>query len=100
MKLNVIKYFLFFRDIKLLFDDPLPGILIVPEENNYCLIRCVVIGPENTPYEGGLFEFVVRFGPSYPMVPPRVKFLTTDASKVRFNPNLYANGKVCLSILG
>jgi hypothetical protein len=26
--------------------------------------------------------------------------VTTDNGRVRFNPNLYANGKVCLSILG
>lgn len=26
--------------------------------------------------------------------------ITTDSGNVRFNPNLYANGKVCLSILG
>ena len=29
-----------------------------------------------------------------------MKLLTTGGGTVRFNPNLYANGKVCLSILG
>jgi Ubiquitin-conjugating enzyme len=29
-----------------------------------------------------------------------VKFLTTDGGRVRFNPNLYNSGKVCLSLLG
>mmetsp|Transcript_10330 Transcript_10330/g.30927 ORF Transcript_10330/g.30927 Transcript_10330/m.30927 type:complete len:103 (-) Transcript_10330:836-1144(-) len=36
----------------------------------------------------------------YPQSPPRVRNMTTGAGRVRFNPNLYANGKVCLSILG
>ena len=35
-----------------------------------------------------------------PISSPRVKLLTTGGGQVRFNPNLYANGKVCLSLLG
>ena len=30
----------------------------------------------------------------------QVQFLTTGGGKVRFNPNLYECGKVCLSLLG
>jgi ubiquitin-protein ligase len=36
----------------------------------------------------------------YPNSHPHVRILTTGNGKVRFNPNLYANGKVCLSLLG
>jgi len=32
--------------------------------------------------------------------PPSVKYMTTNGGKFRFNPNLYADGKVCLSLLG
>ena len=35
----------------------------------------------------------------YPFEPPKVLILTVDG-RTRINPNLYANGKVCLSILG
>lgn len=63
-------------------------------------IHALVTGPFDTPYEGGLFQFLIRFPPNYPFAPPRVKFLTTGGGLVRFNPNLYQNGKVCLSILG
>ena len=38
--------------------------------------------------------------PDYPQVPPQVCFLTTGGGTVRFNPNLYPCGKVCLSLLG
>jgi hypothetical protein len=31
---------------------------------------------------------------------PQVQFLTTGGGTVRFNPNLYNCGKVCLSLLG
>jgi ubiquitin-conjugating enzyme E2 Z len=57
-------------------------------------------GPFDTPYEGGYFYFILRFPPDYPYSPPRVKFMTTAGGTVRFNPNLYADGKVCLSVLG
>ena len=63
-------------------------------------MNVLVTGPDQTPYEKGFFHFFMRMPHNYPIQPPRVKFLTTGAGVVRFNPNLYANGKVCLSILG
>jgi ubiquitin-protein ligase len=50
-------------------------------------------------YGGGYFEFDMFIPSSYPHSPPKVKFLTTGGGSVRFNPNLYNCGKVCLSIL-
>jgi ubiquitin-protein ligase len=61
----------------------------------YALIE----GPENTPYEGCLLLFSFVFPDDYPFSPPKVLFLTSDG-KTRFHPNLYVDGKVCLSILG
>lgn len=54
----------------------------------------------NDPYYGGMFEFHVFFPSDYPSVPPCVQFMTTASGTVRFNPNLYTCGKVCLSLLG
>lgn len=59
----------------------------------------LVIGPEETPYDGGFYFFELEFPNDYPLQPPRVTFRTGDG-RVRFNPNLYVEGKVCLSILG
>lgn len=56
-------------------------------------------GPDETPYEGCLLLFSVQFPYDYPFSPPKVLFLTSDG-KTRFHPNLYVEGKVCLSILG
>lgn len=64
------------------------------------LWRVLVTGPDDTPYSGGCFIFDAYFPPSYPMVPPQVKMLTTGNNMVTFNPNLYDTGKVCLSLLG
>ncbi|KAH7298672.1 hypothetical protein KP509_25G053400 [Ceratopteris richardii] len=63
-------------------------------------IRALIVGPENTPYENGIFLFDILLGDSYPIQPPKVHFLTTGGGKVTFNPNLYACGHVCLSLLG
>ena len=63
-------------------------------------IHALITGPFDTPYEGGFFYFLIRCPPDYPIRPPRVKLMTTGGGQVRFNPNLYRNGKVCLSILG
>lgn len=42
----------------------------------------------------------MTFTEEYPSNAPIVTFSTTGGGKTRFNPNLYADGKVCLSILG
>jgi len=64
------------------------------------LIRALIIGPESTPYANGCFIFDICLPHNYPVAPPQVKFCTTGGGKVRFNPNLYEDGKVCLSLLG
>ncbi|XP_033096712.1 probable ubiquitin-conjugating enzyme protein 17, partial [Anneissia japonica] len=63
-------------------------------------MRALITGPEGTPYSGGCFLFDIYFPPSYPKGPPMVSILTTGAGTVRFNPNLYSSGRVCLSLLG
>ena len=75
-------------------------------ENEMDKLRVLIIGPEDTPYANGCFLFDVTMGNDYPHLPPKVQFLTTASflsatdRKVRFNPNLYEDGKVCLSLLG
>ncbi|KAI9139502.1 ubiquitin-conjugating enzyme/RWD-like protein [Paraphysoderma sedebokerense] len=47
-----------------------------------------------------MFEFQFNFPTSYPSDAPKVIAVTTNFGRTRFNPNIYADGKVCLSILG
>lgn len=63
-------------------------------------IRALIIGPPETPYEYGFFEFECKMSKEYPIKSPHVRALTTNGGRTRFNPNIYAEGKVCLSILG
>lgn len=75
-------------------------------ENEMDKLRVLIIGPEDTPYANGCFIFDVDMGNDYPNAPPKVQLLTTSSflsasdRRVRFNPNLYECGKVCLSLLG
>jgi len=71
----------------------------VPKEN-LNLFSFMISGPKDTPYENGLFEFHAYLPSDYPNGVPNVLLHTTGNGKVRFNPNLYDSGKVCLSLLG
>ncbi|XP_015778491.1 PREDICTED: (E3-independent) E2 ubiquitin-conjugating enzyme-like [Acropora digitifera] len=81
------------------------------EEHNYlfscssfCLfglqdiLRVMITGPVDTPYEHGLFVFDVRLPQDYPASPPLFHYLSQCSG--RLNPNLYEDGKVCVSLLG
>jgi len=57
-----------------------------------------VFGPEGTPYEDCPMLYSFDICQSFPFEPPKVQFLTYDGS-TRFHPNMYKEGKVCLSIL-
>ena len=58
-----------------------------------------IFGPQDTPYEDCPMLYEINTTTTYPFDPPKVKFLTHDG-KTRFHPNMYVEGKVCLSILG
>ena len=68
------------------------------ENPSYC--RACLTGPANTPYFGGVFFFDVYFPADYPQVPPLLQFLSTVGGTERVHYHLYADGKVCLSLLG
>ncbi|KEG07978.1 ubiquitin-conjugating enzyme e2 [Trypanosoma grayi] len=57
--------------------------------------RAVVVGPDNTSWEGGLFKLRLDFTEEYPCAPPRVRFITKNV----FHPNVYTDGNICLDTL-
>jgi ubiquitin-protein ligase len=69
-------------------------------EDRMDALQFMISGPVDTPYMNGLFLFDTYFPENYPNGPPLVNLATTGKGSVRFNPNLYNNGKVCLSLLG
>jgi len=56
--------------------------------------KATIMGPEDSPYAGGLFFLNIHFPTDYPFKPPKVQFTT----KI-FHPNINSNGGICLDIL-
>ena len=75
------------------------GIYLSIDKKNLMNHHALIIGPKDTPYFGGFFFFEIIYPENYPTNSPQVTLLTIEKN-VRFNPNLYECGKVCLSILG
>lgn len=98
MSSNSIKRIM--SDISKLEQSPLEndGIFWHLDEDNVYNFKALIIGPVDTPYEGGFYFFNFHIPDNYPLDPPKVEYCT-QYNKIRFNPNLYTNGKVCLSIL-
>ncbi|KAL2297646.1 hypothetical protein Nmel_016198 [Mimus melanotis] len=67
-------------------------------EDRQDLFSALIKGPTRTPYEDGLFLFDIQLPNIYPAVPPLFRYLSQCSG--RLNPNLYDNGKVCVSLLG
>ncbi|KXX76244.1 putative ubiquitin-conjugating enzyme protein 17 [Madurella mycetomatis] len=76
------------------------GIFVRYGESRPDLLKILIVGPDDTPYEHGLFEFDMLCGKDFPRTPPSMYFQTTGGGVAHFNPNLYSNGTICLSLLG
>lgn len=89
------------RDKRSISMEPLisEGIYVLHDENDITISRVMMIGPEDTPYENGIYLFEMKFPENYPFSPLKAKFQTNNGSS-RLHPNFYSNGKVCVSVIG
>ena len=88
------------RDVVRIIKSPLTsnGIYYSHDEDNMLKGYAVIFGPDDSLYRYGAYMFEFNYSTEYPFVPPKLNYLTNDG-KTRFNPNLYRNGKVCISLL-
>lgn len=74
------------------------SVLLRYDEDNIAAMRVMITGPKDTPYWNGIFIFDMVIPSNYPNKNPNMLHVNNGGQ--RFNPNLYACGKVCLSLLG
>jgi ubiquitin-protein ligase len=88
------------KDVKHIIKNPLidQGIYYVHDDTDMLKGYALIIGPSETPYFGGNYFFEILYPEDYPHTPPKVTYCT-NGNKIRFNPNLYICGKVCVSLL-
>lgn len=88
------------KDARDLRKNPLDveGIYYIHDETNVMKGYAMIVGPKDSVYYGGYYFFYIDFPADYPYSPPKLTYATNDGV-TRFHPNLYKNGKVCLSIL-
>jgi len=85
------------KDFKELTDEKtcLEGILAeLIDPSDFSRWRVFIQAPEGTYFSGGVFLTQLIFPPEYPMLPPELIFVSE-----MFHPNVYPDGKVCISIL-
>ncbi|XP_072403360.1 (E3-independent) E2 ubiquitin-conjugating enzyme UBE2O [Diabrotica undecimpunctata] len=86
------------KEYKLLKDSLPSGVWVRSYGNRIDLLSVMIRGPDKTPYEDGLFLFDIQLSTDYPRSPPLVHYISYSSE--RLNPNLYVEGKVCVSLLG
>lgn len=86
------------KELKLLRTSLPTGIWVKGFDDRIDLYSVMFRGPEKTPYEDGLFLFDFQLSADYPAAPPLCNYISYCND--RLNPNLYEDGKVCVSLLG
>lgn len=82
------------NQFKKIQQEPVEGIAVELTDDNMYEWKVYIEGPKETFYEGGIFQLAMKFPADYPMSPPTVSFVSDF-----WHPNVYTDGKVCISIL-
>lgn len=82
------------REITDLKADPPANCSAGPEGDDLFHWEGVILGPADSPYQGGVFKLKIQFPVDYPFKCPIVTFVT----KI-YHPNINSNGVICLDIL-
>ena len=82
------------HDLKKISKANLDQISASPDGDDIMNWTCLIFGPDDTIWEGGIFQLKMTFDENYPIRPPKVIFTTE-----MFHPNIFADGSICLDIL-
>ena len=83
------------RQLQELTKNPVQGFSAgLVDDDNMFEWEILIIGPADTLYEGGFLKARLSFPPEFPLLPPKLRFITP-----MWHPNVYADGVLCISIL-
>ncbi len=81
------------KELKELTENPITNCSAAPIDNDITKWSATIIGPEDTPYAGGVFKFNITFPKTYPIEPPQISFITPI-----YHCN-FSGSSICLDIL-
>ncbi|OVA04047.1 Ubiquitin-conjugating enzyme [Macleaya cordata] len=73
------------KETQRLLSEPAPGISASPSEDNMRYFNVMILGPSQSPYEGGVFKLELFLPEEYPMAAPKDLLMQL--------------GRICLDIL-
>lgn len=82
------------KELELFMKDPPTNCSAGPVEDDMYRWQATIMGPSDSPYQGGVFYLEINFPQDYPYKPPKIRFNT----KI-YHPNINSNGGICLDIL-
>lgn len=84
------------RELELLEKDPPAGISAWPVDldSPFTELRASMLGPQDSPFAGGVFQLAITVPERYPFEPPKVRFITPV-----YHPNIDSAGRICLDTL-